>query len=351
MALCAAVEQLAESTDWNATAAAIQQMQAEWKEIGPVREHLSPALFARFRAPANHFFERRKQFLLAGKERREEMLGRQRRLCEAAEALADSTDWDVTLAELKRLQAEAQDVWRRRRTPGPPQLEGKRQSDVLHQRFQLACDGFLERYRRRNDLELEGTLAAAETIVADLESLPVSIAGADAPTAEHVAQRLTERLAEWRRLGPIPPVRARALHQRLQASCDAIEAAYPDGLPEDDLAAESNVQQREKLCIRLERLVTSLTTSTDEPSPSDLAERLKLALAANTIGGTAATQHEQALREAADAADRLREKWERLGLVIGNRARALVRRFDKASADLNALRSSLAVVPTRHPRS
>jgi hypothetical protein len=47
----------------------------------------------------------------------------------------------------------------------------------------------------------------------------------------------------------------------------------------------------------------------------------------------------------------LREKWERLGLVIGNRARALVRRFEKASADLGALRSSTAVSPTRHPRS
>src|SRR5262249_10288758 len=52
-ALCAAVEQLADSTDWNSTAAAIQRMQAEWKQIGPVRQKLSAALFERFRAPAN----------------------------------------------------------------------------------------------------------------------------------------------------------------------------------------------------------------------------------------------------------------------------------------------------------
>ena len=120
----------------------------------------------------------------------------------------------------------------------------------------------------------------------------------------------------------------------MQAGCDAIEAACPDGLPDSELDAESNLAQREKLCVRLERLAASLTSSTDEPSANDLAERLKLALAANTIGGAAATQREQALRDAADTAERLREKWQRLGLVIGHRARALARRFEKAGAEL-----------------
>jgi hypothetical protein len=218
---------------------------------------------------------------------------------------------------------------------------------VLRQRFQLACDRFFERYRRRDEVELEGKVAAAETILADLESLRVSMAGADAPSAEYVTQRLKDRLAEWRRIGPLAPDRARVLHQRLQASCDAIEAAYADGLPEDEFAAESNVEQREKLCLRLERLVASLTNTSEEPSPRDLAERLKLALAANTIGGAAATPRERVLRDAVDTAERLREKWRRLGLVIGSRARLLARRFDQANADLDALRRSHAVPPPR----
>jgi len=132
---------------------------------------------------------------------------------------------------MKRLQAEAQNLWGRRPTPGPPQPEGKRQSDVLRDRFQVAYARFFDRYRRRDDVELEATLAAAETILTDLESLRAALAVAEAPTAEHVAQRLKDRLAEWRGIGPMPPNRARALHQRLQASCDAIEAACPDALP------------------------------------------------------------------------------------------------------------------------
>ncbi len=336
-ALCAAVEQLADSTDWNGTAAAIRRMQAEWKQIGPVRKQLAAAFFERFRAPANRFFERRKEFLLAGKERREEMVGQMRRLCEAAEALADSTDWEVTAAEIKRLQGEAQDVWGRRRAPAPPQREGLRQTDALRHRFQGACDSFFDRYRRRDELELEATLAAAEGILAGLEALRGAIAGADAPTPEHVTQRLKGCLAAWRCVGPIPPDRTSALRQRLQAGCDAIEAVYPGELPDGEFAGETNVQQREKLCLRLERLVTSLTTSIDEPSASDLAARLQLALAANTIGGPATTRRELALRDAAETAARLREKWQRLGPVIGARARALVLRFDTAAAALDAL--------------
>jgi len=52
-----------------------------------------------------------------------------------------------------------------------------------------------------------------------------------------------------------------------------------------------------------------------------------------------------------ETADRLREKWQRLGLVIGPHARALAVRFDKAHADLNALSRPQAVVQNPTPRS
>jgi hypothetical protein len=339
-ALCAAVEQLADSTDWNDTAAEIQRMQAEWKQIGPVRKQISAPLFERFRAPANRFFDRRKEFLRARKERREELLGRMRTLCEAAEAVADSTDWETTATEIKRLQGEARGLWKRPRAPAPPEGAAPRQPDALRERFQAACDRFFDRYRRRDELKLEGNVAAAEKILGDLDLLRQSIADANAPVPEDVSQRLKDRLAEWGRLGPFPTEGTTALRQRLQATCDAIEAACPDGLLETELAAQSNVEQREKLCIRLEKLATSLAADSDEPSPDDLAARLKLALAANTIGGSAATPREQALRDALETAERLRAKWERLGPVMGNRGRALAVRFDKAIADLDALRGS-----------
>ena len=92
-------------------------MQDEWKQIGPVRQQLSAALFERFRAPANRFFERHKQFRRRARNSATSCWAGCATLCEAAEALADSTDWEVTVAEIKRLQAEAQDVWGAPRAP------------------------------------------------------------------------------------------------------------------------------------------------------------------------------------------------------------------------------------------
>jgi len=195
----------------------------------PVRERVSAALFERFRAPANRFFERRQEFLPPARNDDKRCwagcarCARRPRRCGLHRLGGDG-------GEDESLQAEAQ-------APGPPtraratRARGKAATDVLHQRFQLACDRVFDRYRRRDEVEVEGTLAAAGHDPGRPESLRASLAGPDAPPAEHVTERLTDRLAEWRRIGPMPPDRARALHQRLQASCDAIEAAYPDGLP------------------------------------------------------------------------------------------------------------------------
>jgi hypothetical protein len=57
-ALCARVEALATSTDWDAASAEVKRTQAEWKTIGPVRKNKSEAIWNRFRAAADAFFER-----------------------------------------------------------------------------------------------------------------------------------------------------------------------------------------------------------------------------------------------------------------------------------------------------
>ena len=68
-ALCIAAEELAESTEWDQSAAKLKQLQAEWKKIGPVRKSKSEAIWQRFRAACDRFFDRykhRDQVELAG---------------------------------------------------------------------------------------------------------------------------------------------------------------------------------------------------------------------------------------------------------------------------------------------
>lgn len=57
-ALIAEAEQLAQSTEWDKAAARIKQLQLEWKKIGPVRKTKSEAVWQRFRAACDLFFER-----------------------------------------------------------------------------------------------------------------------------------------------------------------------------------------------------------------------------------------------------------------------------------------------------
>ena len=59
-ALCARAEALADSTDWDAAAAELRRLQAEWKATGPVRRNRSEALWQRFHEACDRFFERYK---------------------------------------------------------------------------------------------------------------------------------------------------------------------------------------------------------------------------------------------------------------------------------------------------
>lgn len=69
-ALVAEAEQLAQSSEWEKAAARIKQLQVEWKTIGPVKRTKSEAIWQRFRAACDLFFERfknRDQAALQGK--------------------------------------------------------------------------------------------------------------------------------------------------------------------------------------------------------------------------------------------------------------------------------------------
>ena len=57
-ALCARVEALADSTEWEAASAEIKRLQAEWKTVGPVKRSRSDAIWQRFRGACDRFFGR-----------------------------------------------------------------------------------------------------------------------------------------------------------------------------------------------------------------------------------------------------------------------------------------------------
>jgi len=315
-ALCAQATALAESTAWNETAELIKRLQIEWKEIGPVPTRHAQAVWSEFRGACNAFFARRKDhFARLDGERRNSATAKTA-LCEQAEALADSTDWDATTKAMKRLQAE----WKQ---SGPLP---RAQSDALWQRFRTACDRFFERSRGRDELARETLLQQAEAICDQLERLAATLAGENAPAPGETGKVVDEAWAAWLRLELATAADAAALAERLHVACQRIAAAQPDCLRGTRLDPAATRTKREKLCVRLEKLVDFVPAAPRELSVQEMALALRERLASNTIGGRSTS----AARDTAREIDRISASWVLIGPVLDYDARALAERFARA---------------------
>lgn len=59
-ALCAEAEELKESSNWNEATDKFIELQAKWKDIGPVPDAMRDKIYVRFKAACDHFFERKR---------------------------------------------------------------------------------------------------------------------------------------------------------------------------------------------------------------------------------------------------------------------------------------------------
>ena len=247
--LCEKAEALADSTDWLQTAEAVKALQAEWKTIGPVPHGTEKAIWERFRQPCDRFFTRRSEDLARRKAVWSENLAKKTRLCEKAEALVTSDEWDAAAAEMKQLQAE----WK---TIGPVK---KTRSEAIWQRFRAACDQFFERYAHRHDAARAARLAARAAICDELEQL----ASADArerPGPEVLAAIRTLQ-NRWRhetadRLADAPSIRD--LDRRFATALSLVCASRADAVRGTELDPDANRSRMEALVTRMEELARSV---------------------------------------------------------------------------------------------
>ena len=135
-ALCEQVEEWAAKEDldrdgWNAGAKAIEEIQKVWKEIGNAGKN-NQKIYDRFRAACDKFFTAKKAFYGAVKEDMNANVEKKVKLCEEAESLATSTDWNATTDRLIALQKEWKEI-------GPVP---RKKSEALWTRFRAACDTF-----------------------------------------------------------------------------------------------------------------------------------------------------------------------------------------------------------------
>ncbi len=338
-ALCERAEALAESTDWLKAAEELRQLQTEWKAIGPVPRPASQPVWERFRKPCDRFFTRWQEHRSQRSQEWAENLRRKEGLCEKAEALQDSSDWEPSSNELKRLQAE----WR---TVGAVK---KSRSEAVWQRFRTACDHFFDRYKNRDEHARQSARTAREAICAELESL-LPGAGTSAPEAD-LASRLQAAQTAWRQAGALPQDEMSALDARFTQVRDRLVESFPGAFEGTELDPEASRRKAERLVSRLEALLQALASEGAAPqaqTAEELAARLRNALAANTIGGHAAV--EARWQSATAEVESAQLAWKRLGPLTGPAAQELPRRFEAACRRFSELRPRIERSRSEPPR-
>jgi hypothetical protein len=309
-------EQIADSTDWIKTAEELKKLQAEWQQIGPVPRQDMRATWKRFREACDRFFSRRNADLAQRKETWAENLAKKEALCTRAEALAASTDWERSAAEVRQLQAE----WK---TIGPVR---RNKSEAIWQRFREACDTFFDRYKRRDQIELEAKQADRDALAAELEAL-VPAEGAEPIDPSSLLERVRSLRSRWNQSTPVVRHGADPLSTRFVGALERLLTGNPDAFRGTELDVEANRQKMEKLCARVEGFLSEGAAGAPTSSQA-LANMLREALAANTIGGRAG--EESKWRGMADDVRQAQASWNRLGPVPGESGRQLADRFHRA---------------------
>ncbi len=100
--LCEAAEQLKDSEEWKTTAEKLTKLQKEWKETGPVAQKYSDALWKRFVAACDEFFEKRNAATSSQRKTEQENLKQKRAIIESILAI-DTTAQDSE--QIKQLNA------------------------------------------------------------------------------------------------------------------------------------------------------------------------------------------------------------------------------------------------------
>jgi hypothetical protein len=286
LALCAQAEAVADSTDWQATAAALKKLQVDWKGVGPVSRRESEILWQRFRGACDRFFDRYKH---RGDIEREAHVAERVSLIREMEALLPAPA--ASLSEPVTAFPE----------PAP------------------------------------AAIPASPEVVSEASPSPVDAAPAGEPTVAQarpeaprdLPQILRSAVERWKQCAPPPRDRAAELEERFRGAIDGLVLAYPEAVRGSAWDVSENIRKMEELCVQVEKLVTKEQMADD--SAASPAARLTAmwveAMAANTIGG--GVKDDTNGRAAAEEVRRAQALWQRIGYVPGEPRRALTARFER----------------------
>lgn len=239
-AVCEKAEALAKGeyakmADWKEKETELKALDEEWKKIGRVPTKFNESIWERFKAARKDFFKQKYNLLKHVREELQQNYLAKVKLCEAAEALKDSTDWKETTQKLIRLQGDWKKI-------GP--VERKR-SDEIWNRFRATCDHF---FQAKEAFSAGQSGREEENLVAKQAIVDAIGAYTPAETIEANLIYIKEQRTAYNAAGFVPI-----------AKKQAIDKAFEDAI--NDLLAKLNIDKDKKFRIdykmKLEQMLQS----------------------------------------------------------------------------------------------
>lgn len=156
ISLCERAEELQDSTDWKKAGEALIALQAEWKTIGAVPKKQSDAVWTRFRAACDKFFESKKQ---NSNDRR---ATEQANLKEKKAVIAQLKEMKAEGADRKEAIAKVRELMKKYQEIGHVPFRDK---DKLHDAYRAEVS------RLHDELDMSTAKAAMAAFEADVDQL------------------------------------------------------------------------------------------------------------------------------------------------------------------------------------
>ena len=195
-ALCGKAEALLAETRttakaWNDGTAEVEELMKLWKSIGRAPRADNDAIWERFRASLNAFFEAKKDFYRKLKDEQTNNFNLKVDLCAQAENIAHQrTDYKAATADLLKLQQQWKEIG-----PVPYRL-----SDKIWKRFRAACDEFFQKKSAYYDSlrsSESANLAAKEALVEEAKALAVD-------SRDALLEAVKDLQRRWTGIGHVP---------------------------------------------------------------------------------------------------------------------------------------------------
>lgn len=259
-ALIEAAEKLAEEEDVVSAFRNLQQLHAQWREIGPVANDLREDIWNRFKNASTVINKRHQDHFEARKQQEESNLAKKTTICETIEAfnldeLKTFADWNALSDKITELQAE----WK---TIG---FAPQKMNTKIFERFREACDNFFSRkseYFQSVRDNLNQNYALKLELVEKAEALKDSTAWKETTDA------LVDLQKKWKEIGTVPKKYSDQIWERFNAACDAFFAAKKEA--NSGARAEQTANMEAKKSI-----INTLAAIVPEEFEGDLRAKLR----------------------------------------------------------------------------